>query len=100
MKLRYDKNHTPLLLNIGDTAFLNLQDYRIPGIHNKKLVQQRIEPFKIIRRILSLAYELEFPNNINIYSIILITHLKSAPKYSDPYNRPYNDYLAPIEEDP
>jgi hypothetical protein len=38
IKFRYDKNHTSLLLNTGDTAFLNLhQNYRIPGIHGKKL---------------------------------------------------------------
>jgi hypothetical protein len=40
IKFRYDKDYTPLLLNTGDTMFLNLhQNYRISGIHNKKLAQ-------------------------------------------------------------
>jgi hypothetical protein len=66
----------------------------------KKLAQQRIEFFRMIRRILSLIYEFEFPNNINIYSIILIIHLKLAPKSGDPYNRSRNDYSIPIKKNP
>jgi hypothetical protein len=100
IKFRYDKNYTPFLLNIGDTAFLNLhQNYRISDIHNKKLAQQRIESFRIIRRVSSLIYEFEFPNNINIYPIILITHLKSISKNSDFYNYSRNDYSVLIEKD-
>jgi hypothetical protein len=38
IKFHYNKNHTFLLLNISDTAFLNFyQDYRVPDIHGKKL---------------------------------------------------------------
>jgi hypothetical protein len=46
---------------------------------------------------LSLIYEFEFPNNINIYPIISIIHLKLAPKNSDPYNCPRNDYLISVK---
>jgi hypothetical protein len=100
IKFRYDKDHTLFLLNIGDTAFLNLhQSYRIPGIYGKKLAQQRIESFRIIRRVLPLIYKLEFPNNINIYSIILIIYLELISKNSDFYNRSRNDYLISIKED-
>jgi hypothetical protein len=99
IKFRYDKNHTFLLFNIGDTAFLNLhQDYRVSGIHNKKLAQQWIESFRIIYRISFLIYELEFPNNINIYPIISIIHLKLASKNNDSYNRSRNDYPTPIKK--
>jgi hypothetical protein len=101
IKFRYNKNHTPLLLNIGDTAFLNLhQDYRIPGIYNKKLAQQQIESFRMIRRVSSLIYELKFLNNINIYPIILIIYLKLISKNSDPYNRFRNNYLILIKKNP
>jgi hypothetical protein len=54
----------------------------------------------MIRRVSFLAYEFEFSNNMNIYPIILITHLKSILKNSDPYNRFRNDYLISIEKDP
>jgi hypothetical protein len=40
IKFRYDKSYTSLLLNIGDTTFLNLhQGYRVSDIHNKKFAQ-------------------------------------------------------------
>jgi hypothetical protein len=54
----------------------------------------------MIRRVSLLIYEFEFPNNMNIYSIIFIIYLKSAPKDSDLYNRSRNNYPAPVKEDP
>jgi hypothetical protein len=59
-----------------------------------------MESFKIIRHISFLIYELEFSININIHSVISIIHLKLIPKDSDLYNRPYNDYLISIKENP
>jgi hypothetical protein len=99
MKFRYDKDYISFFFNIDDTVFLNLhQNYRISGIHNKKLAQQQIKSFKIIRRVLSLTYEFELPNNINIYPIISIIHLKLISKNSDSYNRSRNDYLTSIKK--
>jgi hypothetical protein len=100
IKFRYDKNYTSLFLNTGDTAFLNFhQGYRVPNIYNKKFAQQRIKSFRIICRVSFLIYEFEFSNNINIYPVIFITHLKLTPKGSDPYNRSRNDYLILVKED-
>jgi hypothetical protein len=99
IKFRYDKDHTSLLLNTGDIIFFNLhQNYRVPGVQNKKFAQQRIKFFRIIYRVSSLTYEFEFPNNINIYPIISITYLKSIPKDNDSYNRSRNDYPTPIKK--
>jgi hypothetical protein len=53
----------------------------------------------MIRRVSFLIYEFEFPNNMNIYPIILIIYLKLASKSSDFYNRSRNDYSASIKED-
>jgi hypothetical protein len=101
MKFRYDKSYTSFLFNTGDTAFLNLyQSYRVPNIYNKKFTQQRIKFFKMIYRISSLTYEFEFPNNINIHSVISVTYLKLILKNSDFYNRSRNNYSVPIEENP
>jgi hypothetical protein len=100
MKFRYDKSYTSLLFNSGDIAFLNLhQNHRIPSIHSKKLAQQRIKFFKVIRRISPLVYELEIPNNINIYPVISIIYLKSILKDNDPYNRFHNEYSVSIKKD-
>jgi hypothetical protein len=54
----------------------------------------------MIRRVLFLVYEFEFPNNINIYPVISIIYLELVSKNSDLYNRSRNDYLVSIEEDP
>jgi hypothetical protein len=54
----------------------------------------------MIRRVSSLIYEFEFPNNMNIHSIILIIHLKLISKNSDFYNRFRNNHSISIKEDP
>jgi hypothetical protein len=46
----------------------------------------------------SLVYEFEFPNNINIYSVISVIHLELISKDSDFYNHFRNDYSVLIEE--
>jgi hypothetical protein len=100
IKFRYDKGYTLFLLNIGDIVFLNLyQSYCIPGIHDKKFAQQRIKSFRIIYRVSPLIYEFEFPNKINIHSVIFIIHLKLISKDSDSYNRSRIDYPTPIKKD-
>ena len=53
----------------------------------------------MIYRVSFLVYEFEFPNNMNIYPIILIIHLKLILKNSDFYNRFRNDYPASIKKD-
>jgi hypothetical protein len=53
----------------------------------------------MIYRVLFLIYKFEFPNNINIYPVISIIHLKLILKNSDSYNRSRNDYPASIKKD-
>jgi hypothetical protein len=53
----------------------------------------------MIYRVSFLVYEFEFPNNINIYSVILIIYLKSVSKGSDLYNYSCNDYSVSIKKD-
>jgi hypothetical protein len=53
----------------------------------------------VICRVSLLIYEFEFPNNINIYPIILIIHLKLISKNNDPYNCSRNNYSASVKED-
>jgi hypothetical protein len=52
----------------------------------------------MIRRVLFLVYELEFPNNINIYPVIFIIYLELTSKNSDLYNHSRNDYLVSVKE--
>jgi hypothetical protein len=53
----------------------------------------------MICRVSLLIYEFEFPNNMNIYPIILIIYLKLASKDSDSYNRFRNNYPTSIKKD-
>jgi transposase InsO family protein len=100
MKKRYDKRHTPLLLNPGDLVTLKLHHgYRIPGIKNKKLSIQRVGRFKIKRRVSPLAYELELPPNMKIHPVISVTNIEPLPPGEDPYKRPFNDHPPPVEDD-
>jgi hypothetical protein len=100
MKKRYDKRHTPLLLNPGDLVMLKLHHgYRIPGVKNRKLSIQRVGRFKIKRRVSPLAYELELPPNMKIHPVISVTNFEPLPPGEDPYKRPFNDHPPPVEDD-
>jgi len=35
---------------------------------------------------------------MKIYPVISVTYLKPIPHGKDPYNRPRNDYVSPIQE--
>jgi hypothetical protein len=52
----------------------------------------------MIRRVLSLIYEFEFSNNMNIHSVIFVIYLKLISKGGDSYNRFRNDYPASVKE--
>src|SRR6266536_6142043 len=99
MKIRYDRVYTFLFLNAGDEVYLNLyKNYRISGINGQKFTRQRVNSFKIVRRVSPLAYEFKLPSNMKIYPVISVTYLKPIPHGKDPYNRPRNDYVSPIQE--
>lgn len=96
-KLRYDSKHTPLTLETGDMAFVKLhQGYRFPGLENSNLSNQRAGPFKVLRKIGNLAYELEFPAIWKIHPVISIAILEPAPRESDLYQRPREFGQEPV----
>jgi hypothetical protein len=53
----------------------------------------------MIRRVLFLVYEFEFPNNINIHPVISIIYLELKSKDSDFCNRSRNDYSILVKKD-
>jgi hypothetical protein len=57
--------------------------YRLPGATSLSVVRQG--PFKVLRRIGKLAYELELPPHIKIHPVISVIHLE--PAFEDPYHR-------------
>ena len=77
IKTRYDLKHLLLYFKTEDKAFLKLYyKYFILGFTNRKLSQQRVKPFKILKKIEHLVYHFQLSSIIKIYSIISIIQLK------------------------
>lgn len=99
-KERYDAKHTPLTLDIGDQVFLRLhKGYRLPGNPSRKLSQQRAGPFKVLRRVGKLAYEIELPPRWKIHPVISVAQLSPAPQQEDPFHRPRPGNPEIVEEE-
>ena len=100
-KRRYDKKHTALHLKEGSYAYLKLHHgYKIPGLTNRKLSQQRAGPFKVLQKVGSLAYRLELPPTMRIHPVISVAQLEPCPQ-GDPYDRPRPENPGSVEaEDP
>ena len=98
-KTRYDTKHQPLRLKEGDFAFVKLHaGYKLSGLENSKLTNQRAGPFKVLKRYGQLVYKLELPQGWKIYPVLSVAMLESAPKERDPYKRPREEGLNPVLE--
>ena len=96
-KIRYDSKHVPLLMEEGDMVFLKLHNgYRLPGLDNKKLSNQRAGPFKILKRYGRLAYKLDLPESMTIHPVVSVAALEPAPLGEDPYKRPRETGQGPV----
>ena len=51
-------------------------EYNLSGLQNPKLSNQRVGPFKIVKKVRMLVYKLELPQTMCIHSFILIAHLE------------------------
>ena len=97
-KARYDQKHTAITLAVGDYVYLTLyHGYRISGLNNRKLAEQRVGPFRIIRKVSNLAYEIDLPPTMRIHLVISIAQLEPA-KHPDPYNRGHQE-PPPVENE-
>ena len=67
-------------------------DFTIAGKPNRKLGQQRVGPFKVIRWVGRLTYELDLPPNLRIYPVVSVAQLEPASTEPDPYERPQSDH--------
>ena len=97
-KTRYDSTHKALNLREGSMAYLRLHHgYSIPGV-NPKLSNQRVGPFKVLKKVGNLAYQLELPDIMRIHPVISIAQLEPASDQSeDPYQRVHKP-PPPVEE--
>ena len=77
----YNNNHQLLSLKVKNWALIRFhKKYKISAIAviERKLSQQYIDSFKIIKKIKNLTYELVVSNHWRIHSVISIAHLESA----------------------
>ena len=101
-KRHYDRRHTAMFMKVGDYANLRLhRGYILPAMKkNPKLSQQFIGPFKILRRVGRLAYELDIPPTWRIHPAFTIAMLGPAPPPdSDPFHRPRPNHPESVEVD-
>ena len=81
----------------GQSVYLRLHhSYTLPDLTNKKLSNQRVGLFKIVKRIGNLTYRLQLPPAMRIHPVVSVAQLESA-KGDDPYHRPKPDHLGPVQ---
>ena len=73
VKTIYDSKHIQIDLKKNLYVYLKLHhDYIILNIINKKLFNQRVESFKILKKIKNLIYHLKLSSVIKIYFIMFV----------------------------
>ena len=80
-----DARHRPEEFKPGDHVWLNAKDL-ITERPSKKLDHKRLGPFKIIRKISELTYELKLPPSFKIHPVILASRIECAKP--DEWQRP------------
>jgi len=87
-KFYYDRKHMRVELQVGEMAFIRLhKGYNIPAAH-RKLGQQRVGPFEVVKKVRRLAYQLDIPRHWRMHPVFSIAHLEPAPLGKDPFERP------------
>ena len=90
-KEHYDRSYQPLFMRVGNWAMLRLhKGYSIPFSVRvtKKLTQQYVGPFRIVKKVGRLAYKLDIPSDWRIHPVFSVAQLEPAPDPAkDPFQR-------------
>ena len=88
-KFRYDAKHIELKLIVKKYVYLCFyNDYIISNLINRKLNQQRMKFFEILKKIEILTYRFKLSSIMQIHLMIFIIQLKSALAFNiDSYRR-------------
>ncbi|KAJ7949788.1 Ty3/gypsy retrotransposon protein [Quillaja saponaria] len=81
MKAQADTHRRELNFNVGDYVFLRLQPYRQKSLAKwkfQKLSPRFFGPYKVIRQVGKVAYELELPSDSRLHPIFHVSLLRPA----------------------
>ena len=96
-KIKYDQFYRLMKLQSKLMTYLRLnKKYTIFDLSNKKLFNQRVESFKIMKKIETFIYKLELSKIMKIYLIISIAQLKLATLNANFYQRIFNNQLLSV----
>lgn len=83
-KKYYFQNQTKRVFKVGDMVYLRLQPFRQSSLKKRKVEQPRFfSPYKILRRVGEVAYELEFPQESKIHNTFHFSLLKKVVGQQD-----------------
>ena len=80
-KLYADKHKIEWSFEVGDLVYLRLQPYRQSSLKKKgaeKLKPRFYGPYRIIRKVGEVAYELELPQESKIHNVFHVSNLKKT----------------------
>jgi hypothetical protein len=80
MKVQADRKRKDCIFSPGDLVLLRLQPYRQQTVQRRispKLAKRYFGPFKVLRRIGAVAYELELPPSSRIHPVIHVPQLRA-----------------------
>ena len=90
-KYHYDRRHHPQFFREGEYALLRLRrGYNVPAnkLTGKKYGLQFVGPFKVVKRIGRLAYQLAVPETWKVHPVFSVAQLEACP---DPKDDPYDE---------
>jgi hypothetical protein len=97
MAIIFDAKHRPPRLE--GKVFLKVTKLGKPGYHvpnQSSLSPKKLGPFRIIRKVSPLAYELELPDSMRNHPVISVIHLEQAKE--DPFERTVPTTPPPLTE--
>ena len=80
MKAHYDAHRTAQIFNVGDEVMLNSINLKFKGHPTRKLLPKWIGPFKVLKRVGELAYQLELPECLKVHDVFHTSLLKPYHK--------------------
>lgn len=81
MAMWYDMKRTPMRFEVGESVYVKLAKginigYRLHDVNSSKLSSIMAGPFKILRKVGEIAYELELPAESQMHNVISVIHLE------------------------